>query len=157
MSYRINFLLVIADIIVFIENMKTACNHQSLLLAGGDKGLTLVGLLIVIGVLGIIALITIPNMSHAANSAGKAYAQRNAQSLVGVSNSAAAAGVNFIDPNGDVARTVENIAVGGVAPAGILKGTQFGLSTLTKEARRAVIPFLKIEGGALVYVEDGIK
>lgn len=58
----------------------------------GQKGFSLVELLVVIAVIAIIAAIAIPNIAGITGAANQAKAQRNAQNIVSTWNAAIAAG-----------------------------------------------------------------
>ncbi len=146
-----DFIIAFADIIAIIVTMKTASNNQSARVNRNQKGMSLVELLLAIGVLAIITAIVIPNFAFATDAADKSSARRNAQSLVTIANSASAAGLNLIDPSGDISKTIDIIVVGGVVSGGILDGTHFGLPSLSKDSRGDIVPFLSIEGDILVY------
>ncbi len=60
----------------------------------GQRGFSLVELLVVIAVIGIIAAIAIPNIANITGNATYAKNQRNAQSICSVANAAVAAGYN---------------------------------------------------------------
>lgn len=116
-----------------------------------QHGFTLVELLMTILIIGILAVSATAHLSGMSDAAAGTRDQQNAQMLASVAMSAQAAGLDFVDPDGDLGRTVAAISVGGTVRTGAFAGQFFGLRLGTAEGERAMA-HLRIDGGSLVYL-----
>lgn len=116
-----------------------------------QRGFTLVELLITVLVIGVLAVGATAHLSGMSNAAGGTRDQQNAQMLASLAMSAQAAGLDLVDPDGDLGRTVAALSAGDTVKTGAFAGQFFGLRLGTAEAERAMA-HLRIDGGALVYL-----
>jgi len=114
-------------------------------------GFSLVEMLVVIAIIGIMASVAFPYLSRAIPNMAYVSAKRNAQTLASINEAAAVAGIDFIDPDGDLADTVSAISTGAEVSEGVLAGEWFGCRLTDYEQQRA-LEFLEIQDGRLVYV-----
>lgn len=135
-----------ANIGIIYANMKTPSSPH---------GFTLVELLVTIAIVGIIAVGATSQLSGMNNAASEARNQQNAQLLASVAMAAQAAGLDFIDPDGDLSRTVAAISRGDRVRRGAFAGECFRVPLGALEADAATA-FLRIdqEKGMLVYVAE---
>lgn len=119
-------------------------------LSSSSRGFTLVELLITILLVGVLVVGATARLSGMNNAASETRDQQNAQMLASVAISAQAAGLDFVDRDGDVSRTVAAISEGATASRGAFAGEFFGLRLGSDAAERA-ITFLRIQDGMLVY------
>ena len=122
------------------------------------RGFSLVELLVVIAVIGVMAGIAIPMVSNINSNASVTSAKKQAQQIASVFNSGQAAGA--FGSAASVAAAITAVGNGGTGQNG-LAGSQFivpGVSAgmdADKPAEQQVSHYLAVDGGALVYKEDG--
>lgn len=106
----------------------------------GQKGFSLVELLVVIAVIAIIAAIAIPNIAGITGAANQAKAQRNAQNIVSTYNAAIAAGLT--NAPADLTAAIDLITNGVAVTIGTNTNNFFrvdGLSPIEVSNARAYI------------------
>lgn len=118
-----------------------------------QDGFTLVELLVTVLVIAVLTMAAMAQFGGINGAASVARDRQNAQMLASVANTAQAAGVDFVDPDGDLDRTVAAIRVGSTAARGAFAGEFFGLVMGSGEAERAK-SYLRVGEGMLVYVAD---
>ena len=116
---------------------------------------SLTEVLSVVGIIGILSALAIPNVSRVNDSAKEATAKRNAQNLASVCISAQSAGLKFIPENRDLATTVSNIVAGGHVSGGTFDGSYFGLPSISPSEQESAMRFLIIRHGSIVYNPHG--
>lgn len=117
------------------------------------SGFSLVELLIVIAVLGVVAALGIPAFHRLTANAEKAKDHQNARCLASVTQSAQAAGVDFVDADGDLDATIRNIQAGGVGVRGAFSGQVFRVNISENDIPGAK-RFLRVQSGLLLYVSE---
>lgn len=116
-----------------------------------QRGFTLVELLITILIVGTILVGATARVSGINGAAGETRDQQNAQMLASMAMSAQSAGLDFVDREGDLGRTVAAISEGDTVKRGVFAGQFFGLRLAAAEAQRAQ-NYLGIHNGMLVYL-----
>lgn len=79
--------------------------------------------------------------------------RRNAQELVSVCTTAAAAGISFVTPD-DPVQTARNIVQGQTVAGGAFNGKTFRLGGMSDEDIKSAAYYLEVRYGNLVYVTD---
>lgn len=119
-----------------MKNVKLDLNRKA--------GFSLVEMLVVIAIIGIIAAIAIPNIGSINDSARKATAQRNAQSIASVLNAAVAAGADLGTPADGAA--LVTLAEDGVSPAdGAFAGKKFTVGEIDDQEEYGAACFLSYD------------
>lgn len=118
------------------------------------NGFSLVELLSAVGILVILLAVALPQFGQATQRAEEVTAKRNAQTLVSIAQSASAAGLEFVDPSGNLETTVTNVTKGGRVVEGPLEGTWFGVA-LTKQEQDQASVYLRVKNGTLAYKRNG--
>lgn len=123
--------------------------------ASSRLGMSLVEVLITISVIGVITSMAIVSFDAVKKEAAdKARDKRNAQQLVTVFQSGAAAGLDFY-VDGDLEATVDNVIAGATANEGIFDGAEFSLKGLEESAKQSAMNYLELNAGLLSYNPDG--
>jgi prepilin-type N-terminal cleavage/methylation domain-containing protein len=113
-------------------------------------GLSLVEMLTVIAVIGILVAVAIPALGRVNRSAAESKDLQNARILASVCQSAQAAGVDFVDPNGDLQVTIRNIQAGAVATRLDFAGQAFCVSIADRDIPGAS-RHLYLRAGLLIF------
>jgi type IV pilus assembly protein PilA len=134
----------------------TDLDMKSKFTLSGQRGFSLVELLVVIAVIAVIAAIAIPNIANITEQAKDAKSRRNAQNIASVAAAAKAAGTTT--PLQTVAQAEAALKAG--TPVEAVVGGQtltFGISALTDEEWDAAEGFLDDgpAGGSVVYTGAG--
>ncbi len=111
-------------------------------------------MLSVVGIIGVISAIAIPNFSGTRGASQEAVAKRNAQNIASVYESAENAGL-FFRSGTDLLATISNVVSGGIVQDGAFEGTFFGLSSLSDAEQLAASQYLVLEGERLRYSPEG--
>jgi len=115
----------------------------------GQRGFSLVELLVVIAVIAIIAAIAIPNIANITQQAKVAKNQRNAQNIVSVATAAIAAG--YPATWADEAAVITDITSGDVKVTNSTGGTEnvmtFKVSEISPEDASAIATFMHVTPG----------
>jgi prepilin-type N-terminal cleavage/methylation domain-containing protein len=115
---------------------------------GRHSGFSLVELLVVIGVIGIMAGISIPVMNPVRQNARINKSQRNAQAIAAAAGAAQAAGATLDVSSID---TVVAQLKNGVNGTGLFNSSQFTVAPFTLEEVNELRPYLSVEGNTVVY------
>jgi len=118
--------------------------------APSTRGHTLIELLITVLVVATILLAATAKLRGTQDAATTARDQQNAQKLASMALSAQAAGLDLVDAEGDLVRTVGNLSAGGEVVSGVFAGETFRVRLGEHEAE-GVLPYLEIRNGVLVY------
>ena len=119
------------------------------------QGFSLTEMLSVVGVIGILSAIAIPNLSRIRESGQESAAKRNAQNLVSICQSAQSAGLRFCGEGTIFNKTVENIVNGGHVQGGTFDGSYFGLPHLSEtEQERSLALFDSARSDSIVYLSE---
>jgi prepilin-type N-terminal cleavage/methylation domain-containing protein len=116
--------------------------------AKSASGFSLVELLVCIGVLGVLAAISIVVLNPVRENARVNKDKRNAQAIAAVAGSAQAAGavLNTASVNEVIAQLRS-----GVSGSGLFSSSEFKVAPFTPEEISAISPYLQITGNAVVY------
>jgi len=110
---------------------------------------SLVEMLVVVSVIGIMAAFALPALRGITNSAGETRDRQNARCLASVCQSAQAAGVDLVDPDGSLNQTILNLQEGGEGTHGAFAGQVFRVSIANGEIPGAS-RHLRLEAGQLL-------
>jgi prepilin-type N-terminal cleavage/methylation domain-containing protein len=119
--------------------------------SSSSRGFTLVELLITVLLVAVLVVGATARLSGMNNAASETRDEQNAQMLASLAISAQAAGLDFVDRDGDVGRTVAAISEGATVTRGAFAGQFFGLQLGSVAAERAM-SYLRIQDGMLVYL-----
>ena len=114
-------------------------------------GYSLTEVLTVVAVIGILTAVAVPTVSNVHDSSEEAKDKRNAQNIASICSSAAAAGLDLMDAEGNLATTISNVATGGYVSGGIYNGSFFGLPGLSEAEQTAAMSYLSLVDGRLEY------
>jgi prepilin-type N-terminal cleavage/methylation domain-containing protein len=114
---------------------------------------TLVELLITISAIALLTAFALPVLGRSNESAGYARDIENARSLAAVSQSAQAAGLDFVDPSGSVTETIRRLSTGAAVPVGVFAGEWYQVPLGSREVAGAA-RFLRVERGLLIYAPE---
>ena len=114
-------------------------------LSSSPRGFALSEMLLAIGVMFLIAVLTVPMLTMS-KGLREVKEKRDAQLLASVCFQAQQAGVNFVAPNG-VDPTVKNLLSGGQAST----GRRFQALAITPDEAAAAARHLRITNGNLMY------
>jgi prepilin-type N-terminal cleavage/methylation domain-containing protein len=115
-------------------------------------GFSLVEMLVVIAVIGIMAALAIPGFRGIVDSSAVVRDRQNARCLASVCQSAQAAGVEFVDPDGDLEQTIRNIQAGGEGTVGAFNRQVFRVN-IDDDHIEGAARYLRIEAGSLLFDE----
>jgi prepilin-type N-terminal cleavage/methylation domain-containing protein len=113
-----------------------------------NRGFSLVELIVVIGVIGLLAGVSIPIMNPIRENAKINKSQRNAQALAATAGAAQAAGADLNLNTVDTA--IAQLKVG-VPGKGAFGDSVFMVAPFSIEEINELRPYLLVEGNALVY------
>lgn len=114
------------------------------------RGFTILETLACVLVIGILAAIAIGWYAGHRDVVVKVSRQRNAQEIVNLAVCATVAGCDFVVP-GDKFNTIQNLIIGTYGTTGIYKGKLFRLTSLELDQLTESLPFVKMEGGLILY------
>ena len=119
----------------------------------GDRGFSLVEMLVVIAVIGIIAAIAVPSIGAINDKANAAKAKRNGQTIASLFNASRGVGASYA--SSDTSGIIDELVIG---KSGIeLGGSEFKMSSLSDEEKLAAMDYVSYDSASdlMDYYPDG--
>ncbi len=117
------------------------------------SGFSLIELLTVVGIIGLLAAITIPSLGVLTGEADRVKDKRNAQTVILSYNTGSAAGVQW--PEGDVATQVAAVVAGQQPTGGAMRTMTFRAALGTDDALRTYVYIGVRSNGELFFDSAG--